>query len=162
MKESNLNTTIANAFLKLNFGHKISDASPTKKPFDGFAVALNTPFYYESKLVKPLKSFNFNSIEDHQYANLRAIKDNLFSAQSLFFLGAFESRKYYDIYAFDIGLITLLTKNEKNSIIKKELEKIKQEGYTLPVKRENNKYVTDFSSLLEKVVTIDVWNYIFS
>ena len=129
MKEKDLNSIINRSFSQYGFSHKIADGIggiSVQNPFDGFSVMHNLPWYWESKLLKGYKAFNFKKIEDHQIENLLKIKNGLGNnCCSLIILGVFEPRQYFDIFFFDISYIVKLM-NKKKSILKKELLELKK------------------------------------
>lgn len=165
MKENQLNTIINNSIKTKGFSHKIADprgGSGIQNPFDGFSVMGEQNIYFESKLLKPLKSFNFNSIEEHQEKNLNLIKQHNKENICLYFVGAFEPRKYLYIFVLDSELISFLKKEGKNSILKKEFTSIIEYNKMIIVEKIKGKYFFDPSFIFEKRVTVSYWREIFS
>ena len=110
--------------------------------------------YIESKLLKGYRAFNFNLIRPHQLSNLMQIycmaldfhnSSNIFP---LIVVGIWESRKYFDVYFFNIELIRELKKQGKKSILKKEFLKLREQGMYLPIKNE----VIDVKKIGEKII----------
>jgi len=163
MKESNLNTIITNGLKELGFAHKISDpvgGTGSQLPFDGFAICLGEAIYFESKMLKPLKAWNFNSIEDHQYENLNFIKKEVPSSLCIYPIGAFEPRKYFYLFIFDSELIEYLRESGKKSILKKEFELLIEKKLHLNIQRIDKKYHIDFSSIKSIIVDRQKWEEI--
>lgn len=125
-----------------------------QNPFDGFSVMHNLPWYWESKLLKGYKAFNFKKIEDHQIENLLKIKDGLGdNCYSLIILGVFEPRQYFDIFFFDTGYIMDRIVEGKKSILKKELLEIKEnEKYKKIIRIENKYWIEETQTVPWKVV----------
>lgn len=170
MLERDLNTTIRNGFENIldkeYFSHKIADGMggiSIQNPFDGFAVIPEGHIYWEAKLLKPLKAFNFNVIEDHQYDKLNLIHDTRpDSSITIYPIGAFYPRKYYYLFIFDSELIRYIRSEGKKSVLKKEFTKLLEENLYLDIKRdkETKKYVIDFKDFEEKIITKDKWKNI--
>lgn len=167
MKESQLNTIITKSFRIKGFAHKIADpmgGTGIQNPFDGFAVLLGLNIFFESKLLKPLKAFNFNAIEEHQYANLELIKLLNESNICIYTIGVFEPYKYFYLFIFDHNLIKYLKSMDKKSILKKELLIFIDRGLFLNIvkNKEDKKYIVDLENLKEKMITIDTWEETFN
>jgi hypothetical protein len=149
MKESDLNTILTRSIkLNSNFGHKLSDQSYDQKPFDGFGIINKKPAYFESKLLKnDIKAFNFNLIEDHQFANLNVISEHLNELPHYTFisLGIWIPRKIFYVFFFDINFFKEVKESGKNSFLKKELLDWIEEKKFIPVSNteiNNKKYKT--------------------
>lgn len=119
MKETDLNRIIFNTIEHYGgFAHKISDASPTQKPFDGVAAYQGNYWNIESKLIKgDLTSFNFNLLEDHQIRNLTTIQKVTDSKniKCVVAVGYYVPRKLFGMFLIDIGVITLAKEKGINS-----------------------------------------------
>jgi len=142
MNEQQLNTIINNSFKKIGFSHKIADpvgGMGVENPFDGFSILPGKPVYWESKLLKGYKAFNFQLIKQHQYDNLIVIKNLLPDSYCLIFVGVFVPYKYFDLYAFDIEFIKYLREEKhKKSILKKELYEYKRINRYAEIKKDKN------------------------
>jgi len=162
MDEKELNRDIGKRFrLREYFVHKLSDdagsfVSTSKKPFDLFAVTKDIIFYGEGKLIKGgYSSFNFNRIEDHQIKNLTDISTFKHSnIISCVYVGFWESRKIYNVLFIDIDLINYLIKNNKKSILKKELLILDESGYLNKIKK------FDIDNIRSRLLTIEKWKEI--
>ena len=143
MLERDLNRIIVSSFGKDTFSHKISDdagsfTGTSKRPFDWMAVYGGVCYYGESKLLKPLKSLNFNIIEHHQIEALSKIADQSHDAENvlpIFTIGAWESRKYFYVFVLHVNLIRTLKQLGINSILKKQLQLLIDEQRYLPVEK---------------------------
>lgn len=148
MVESDLNSIITKTFNEDpegSWAYKPADPrgqfaySSQEIPFDLFAASSEGNLYFwESKLIKnQYSAFSFNSIREHQYANLLKLNkifkpfDNIFC---IIVLGIWIPRKSFDLMFFDIELIDHLRQNSK-SIKKKELKEIKEKGSFLSIKK---------------------------
>lgn len=163
MKEKDLNTIITNGFKEIGMAHKISDPMGGvggQLPFDGFSVCLQNVIFFESKIIKPLKAWNFNSIEDHQYDNLNFIKKEKSDTLCLYTIGAFEPRKYFYLFVFDSSLVKYLREQGKKSILKKEFENLMSNSLLLNISRKDKKYNIDFSNLLSIIIDKEKWEAI--
>lgn len=110
MKETDLNRIIFSSFSSYGgFSHKISDASPTQKPFDGIAAYQGRFWNIESKLIKDnFTSFNFSKIEDHQVFNLSLISKNVAeNISNIVIVGYYVPRKLFGCFLFSIESILL-------------------------------------------------------
>ena len=157
MKETVLNTIIKNSFINANgWGYKIPDPSQTDiigrktngisifktgiRPFDGVAVLYQKTIFWEAKLLKGYKSFNFNLIREHQISNLFAISRNKgtrdINIYPLIIVGIWEPHKYFDLYFFHIDYIINLQKRDKNSILKKEFMELKNKQLFLSIRKK--------------------------
>lgn len=134
MKESDLNSIIANSFreggwfaFKIPDPHSSSAKTSSQLPFDGFALYDEGAFYWESKLMKgDYRAFPFSSIQPHQLSNLSLIgrvakESGLTFVRSCVMLGVWKSRDYFDLYAFDMGYIIDAMEKGSKSILKKDL-----------------------------------------
>ena len=139
MKESDLNRIINKTFNKIGFSHKEPDPSGTevtmtvKRPFDIFCVNNCFIAYIESKLLKGYKAFSFSLLREHQIEGLSKINSvvpkEIYGSYvyAVIAVGVWESRKFFDLYFFDISLILSLINLGKKSISKKELLKLKED-----------------------------------
>lgn len=156
MKEKDLNSIINRSFSRYGFSHKISDpmhGTGIQNPFDGFSVFYDSPWYWESKLLKGYQAFNFKKIEKHQIDNLFFIKQELDHCYSLIILGIYEPRKYFDVLFFDITCIKNLINLNKKSLLKKELLELKEQEYTFPIIRQDGKYwLQNISNISHKIL----------
>lgn len=144
MQEKDLNRILFSSFRRLGgWGFKIPDTprelimrGDAPKPFDGVGVYNNKSYYIESKFSNGLKSFNFNQVKDHQIYHLTEIRKASKDSISFVLLGVWESRKYFDVFCFDIDLINKLKTDLKKSILKKELLKLYDENLFSSIKSE--------------------------
>lgn len=156
VKESDLNTIIVRTLKKQGgLAHKISDQSSSKKPFDYFAACNGFILYGESKLLKGYKSFNFSNIRHHQIEALKQAKESAISVDprkilSVISVGVWSSRKFFDVFFIDIGVILNLMGEGKNSILKKELLCLKN-GAHPPFKIVRG-LVEDMENLPDRVI----------
>lgn len=148
MLEKDLNSIIVKSFEKEgDFAYKIPDppkmvaTSSAERPFDWFSMGKVT-YFAESKLVKPYKAWNFNSISDHQWKNIGLI-DSLskrFNLQSvvrgIFVLGVWVKYKETSLYFFEYDTIKKAREAGKKSFKMKELLRLKELGMnTLVIKK---------------------------
>lgn len=159
MKESQLNTIISNSLKTIGWAYKISDpmgGTGIQNPFDGFGVYNKYSIYWEAKLLKSYQAFNFKKIESHQLKNLIDINNILLNnCYTIIVLGIFESRKYFDVYFFDIKYIDKLIKNNKKSVLKKELLELKKQDMYLPIFRDKKLkkyYIDNIHNIYNKVI----------
>ena len=165
MKESQLNTIINNSLKQHGFSHKISDGIggiSVQNPFDGFAVIGKNNIYFESKLIKPLKAFNFNIIEEHQIENMSLIKKQNPENVCIYTVGFYEPRKYFYLLIFDHVLIEKLLNIGRKSILKKELTILINRGIYYKIERIGNKYCICFNDIRDNIVTTTIWEEIFN
>ena len=143
MVEKDLNRIITFSFRESGgMSHKISDDAgnfmgTSKKPFDWLSVYNGFSYYGESKLLKPLKAFNFSIIEPHQYSALCQIVDqgNPNFSIPVFTIGAWEANKYFYIFVFHASLIRELRDTDINSILRKNLLSLIDKGKYLRVQK---------------------------
>lgn len=128
MKESDLNRIVFSSIRSLadnTFSEKISDASPTQKPFDGIACFENAYWNIESKLIKgEFTSFNLKKVEDHQIRNLQNIRIQMrgqSGVKSIVLVGYYVPRKLFGFFLFDIDVIIELLSKDIFSIKKKDI-----------------------------------------
>lgn len=140
MLEKDLNSIIVKSFQRSgDFAYKIPDPqkseiyTSTERPFDWFSMGKIT-YFAESKLVKPYKAWNFNTIKDHQWKNIGLI-DTLskhFNLQEfvkgVFVLGVWIAYKETSIYFFDYETIKKAKEAGKKSFKKKDLLRLKELG----------------------------------
>lgn len=154
MKESDINTIIVNSFGENDkyFSYKIPDPPKsvariaTERPFDGFTVR-SKPIYFETKLLKGYQAFSFSLIKDHQLRNLDIIKRTNNEVESIIILAVWESRKYLDIYMFDILFILNRIRLGDKSVLKKELLSL-EDKYSIKVKNK----LFDAEEALSKII----------
>jgi hypothetical protein len=165
MKESDLNRIINNGFKKIGFSHKISDpmgGMGVQNPFDGFSAVNSDIIFWEGKLIKSYKAFNFKAIEEHQIKNLLFLKTNT-SCISVIILGVFESRKYFDVYFFDIELIQWLKHEQlKKSFLKKELLKFRENLLHLSIYRDEGKYEIGIDQYKSVIINYNIFRQLFN
>jgi len=161
VKERDLNSIINRSFKKLGFSHKIADpmgGSGIQNPFDGFSVFNGLPWYWESKLIKNgYHSFNFKSIEDHQFSNLSKISTDLKDkCYTLIILGIYLKYKYFEVMMFDVYYIMNLISKGKNSLLQKELLKIRDKGYVSQIQNiDGEKVLTNLENLESRIIFKD-------
>lgn len=154
MDEKVLNRDINRTFNEHGWSHKLSDPPKAvattfgKNPFDGFSVVGGKHLYWESKLLKGYQAFPFARIRDHQIEALTKIKAASPEAHAWIIVGVWESRKLYDLYFFDICSINYLIERGDKSVKKKELLRLHNEGWSLPVVKKT----FDVQSLWEKII----------
>lgn len=169
MKESNLNTIIQKSLNRVAWGFKIPDpmhGTGIQNPFDLVGVYNHKPLYIESKLIKQeYTSFNFNRIEDHQIRNLTFLKSYLPDSLCLIAVGYYVPRKLFDVFFFDIDTILNLKSQGINSLKKKNMLQLHQDGLYLPIEYEKIEvgdgikrvqYLQNFTNLEDKVVTYEM------
>lgn len=162
MKESDLNRIITNSVNDIGFAYKIPDPSKTiaasgstvKRPFDIFCVNPFFTAYIESKMLKGYKAFNFKHIREHQLKSLLDIrysvpKQYLKYVFSLIAVGVWESRKYFDVYFFDINAIKILIDFGIKSILKKEFKALKESNKYLEIHKNK---IVGLSNLKNKII----------
>lgn len=168
MEEKCLNTLIKNNFERYGFAYKIPDPQPNKfgqmtsikRPFDIFACILGKNIYMENKMQNNgYKSFNYeNKLEDHQKDALHKIKHDNHNNVCLVGLGVWERYKTFELLLFDYQLIDYLKSNlNKNSLLKKELIKLKQNEYAISITKKK----FDVESIFSKIITIDIYKKLF-
>lgn len=141
MKEKDLNTIINNSFKTLGaFSHKIADplgGTGIQNPFDGFSVWNSVTYFWETKFQKDYKAFNFNRIEEHQHNSLNLInKQGCKNTKTVIILGIWKSRDFFHVYFFDYDSIKGLKDTGKKSLLKKELESLKEQEKYLEIKKK--------------------------
>jgi hypothetical protein len=139
MKESELNLIIKNTFNENEFCFKIPDGREgiaIQNPFDLFGVIQGRPSYIESKLIKGgIYSFNFDKIEDHQFANLLKIENCIkVPHHCLIAVGFYKPRELKIVMFFDFMYIWNEKQNGRKSFLKKELEVYYNNNMFLPIK----------------------------
>jgi len=159
MKEVDLNRKIKEVFISMKstvfthvtteggWAYKIPDPSKydvyttSKRPFDGVAVRLNNVIFWEAKLVKGYQAFNFKNIKDHQIWNLSAIQNQIINDPKqanifpILIIAIWESRKTYDLYIFHIDCIIKMIEVGDKSILKKDFERLRDDGKFYPLVR---------------------------
>ena len=128
--ESEACTILKNIFIDLGaFAYKIPDPSTEyaitiERPFDMIAVYDNISYYIEVKYLSSIKSFNLQSIKDHQIDNLTKIKILMPDAACWIVLAVKVGRGDKRFYIFeDIEEIAQRRSGKKN-YFKKELESL--------------------------------------
>jgi hypothetical protein len=127
----------------------------TERPFDGFAYTKDFGIVFENKFQKnEIKSFNLkNQIKSHQIENLSKIREITKNWQTkilcIVILGIYFPRKYTELFIFSIDYINNCLKNDKYSILKKELEKMHNENKTIIMKSG----IFDINELIKKVIS---------
>lgn len=164
MQESDLNRIVFSSFRQNNFfAYKIPDppgqvvSSEVKRPFDGFAISDQGVFFLEGKLIKGnYSSFNFSILETHQIYSLNLI--NSIQVQypnkicyPLVYVAWWVSRQIFDVAFFDMGVIKQLQDSGKNSLIKKEILRLKDKGLFIPIKKQ----VLDINQIIYRIITIE-------
>lgn len=180
MVERDLNSIITYSFKGQHpeevSGQKVPDpmhGTGRQNIFDSFYITpWNLTYYIEAKLIKSdLGSLNFNKIEDHQYRELRIIRNNTEHIQEyikpVIAAGWYVPRKIFEVLFIHINLIEhLKTKLNKNSIVKKELKQIYEYGLftkILSKKIEGKKgYKKYFDPKMIKIMTTSDWEKIFN
>lgn len=77
LKEKDIQADICSRIRKMGgFVHKISDFSPTYKPYDFFGAYATNPFFIELKKCDAGKSLGFSTFQTHQIAALKATHEN--------------------------------------------------------------------------------------
>lgn len=110
----------------------------SKRPLDLVGDFEKRLFFIESKLIKGFSAFNFNRIEDHQSKNLTALK-KISSSQDFIgiFVAFWEPRTRYEFIFLDFELIIYLREKGVNSLHKKVLQKFRDEGYFIKIKKKS-------------------------
>lgn len=164
MLEKDVNRIITNAIKKDGFGFKIGDFATSQgfaseSPFDLFGVLKEGFLYFESKFKRGNGAFNFSKIEDHQIRNLNLIKKLQPTAITLYPIGAYEPRKYFNVFLLDSPLVPYLQSKEKKSILKKEFLRLIELEMFIPIIRnkEKKEYEINLTNFLDKVITIEFW-----
>jgi penicillin-binding protein-related factor A (putative recombinase) len=156
MREADLNTSIQNILNRGGWAYKIPDPpqavakQSSKRPFDGLALSKGLTVAWESKLLKGgYQSFNYaNKVEPHQWENLMRIHSE--GGQAIIVLGIWEQRKFLDILVFDASCLERRMREEKSSLWKKPLERLKEAGHSINIlgKREDDLTWTDVFGLV--------------
>jgi penicillin-binding protein-related factor A (putative recombinase) len=139
VKESQLNTIINNNLKGEGFSHKISDfreGAGVQNPFDGFSVFAGRSWYWETKLLRGYRAFNFKEIKPHQLENLTVIKLNNICAECLVIVGVFCPYKFLDLLLFDIDYINFHISVGKKSVLKYQLLRYKEQNCYIPIKKK--------------------------
>ena len=144
MNETVLNRIIKENLNKKNWGHKIADSSNsiqmTQNPFDGFGYTEQFGINWESKLIKnDYAAFNIlNQLKPHQIMHLSKIREitKNWKTQVLNIVtfGIYFPRKYIEIFSFSIDFINKCIKEERTSILKKELIQMHEKEMGIIVK----------------------------
>jgi hypothetical protein len=167
MTEKDLNRTLVSSVEALGgWSWKIPDPSLAEirngtgqRPFDSFGYSNNFFFTFEAKFLRGYQAFNFGMIKSHQFENLSKIKSITasFSEKSgipfytPIVLGIWESRKFFDIFFFDIQYIIDLRDAGNTSIKKKELEALKSQNKYLELKKD----FIDLNKIPEVIIYAD-------
>jgi hypothetical protein len=132
------------------FGQKMPDPSYQElmrgappRPYDMYYVLLGQCVHLEAKFLPGYQCFALDKVEDHQYENLLRIKLNASlappgSIEAIVAVAVWEPRKIYDIFFFDILLLSRL-RDEMKSIKKKELLALKALNKCLTVSKDDIK-----------------------
>lgn len=162
MKEKELNSIVVNSFQSQGlFAYKIPDPpqmvaqTSSKRPFDCFACTPENSWYIESKFSNGITSIPFNSVREHQYEALLNIEEcgDPYTLPVLL-VGFWEPRKFFEVITFRFRFfyelsLTLKTK----SIPKKIVQKIFEDGRTVPIKKKQ----FDIEQLREKMIDGDFY-----
>lgn len=133
MLEKDINGIIRKSFSEQgDYSFKIPDSGSYidgfvthgKSPFDGFAFYKGRFIAFESKYLSSPSAFNLQRIEDHQIDALKKTKQCLDNGIALITLGVKWSPRETRIYAFSNIEEIEERRNNKNNILKKELEKL--------------------------------------
>jgi penicillin-binding protein-related factor A (putative recombinase) len=120
MTEIDVNRIIGNS---CDWRYKIPDAGHGLKPFDGIALFKGNAIYWEAKLLKEVKAFNFTRLEDHQIANLQQVAaQNTPNILPLFLVVVAFGRLDKRLYIFRDMQYIGERKLQKRSILKGEWE----------------------------------------
>jgi len=148
--EAIFNTYLKNSLnlLPSFMSHKMQDLGHGKgiaKPYDLYAEFKNGFMAVEGKKLKNLQSFNFNCFESQQLPSLyHAFCNNHIALVALYI----EIPRHSYMLLFCVSLIIKLIKEQnKNSILKKELEKLVNK-YSFPLKKK----LFDLSNYQEKII----------
>lgn len=157
MNEAQVNTIITRTLNNKYWGYKIPDPQgqfapmAVKRPFDGFGMFPDSPFYYETKLIKGgYKALSFSRIEEHQIESLLKIRSLKLDANCVVIACVWEPRKIFELYVLDIILMVHLIDSGKKSILKKEFLELKEKGYAIPIKKKE----FDIDLLVEKIIYV--------
>jgi hypothetical protein len=130
------------------WGYKIVDATAdevrsgraVERPFDDIGFRHDFDYAFEAKFLKGYQAFSFDMIKEHQIFHLNDIKTRLgkrpFPIYTVFPLGIWESRKFFDVIFFDVSFIQERIARGDKSVKKKELLEIKASGKFLEIKSE--------------------------
>ncbi|MDA3854610.1 MAG: hypothetical protein PF569_00015 [Candidatus Woesearchaeota archaeon] len=166
MEEKDFNGLMSKVFNQYGFSYKIPDPqvnkygiiADTKRPFDIFACVLGKNIYIENKFLNNgYASFPFSRLEDHQRSSLIKIKKDRKQNETLVGVGFWKRYGYYTFMVMDYSLIEYLERLGKKSILKKEQIVLLDKGYMIPI----NKKEFDPKLVIDKNLTIEVWNNIF-
>lgn len=125
-----------------------------KRPLDLIGVLLGKSFFIESKFIKGLSAFNFSRIEEHQDKNLTNLVSLLSDTDYVgVFVAFWEPRTRFEFIYLDYALILYLRENGVNSIHKKTLQKLKDAGYFIEIKKK----FFDLKILQEKKINEEVF-----
>lgn len=108
-----------------------------KRPFEGFYIAPDFVMALEVKLLKDYAAFNFNKIRPHQIENLTRIHAVNPDVLTLIILGIWIPRKVIELFFFHIDFINRLRATGKNSLHKRELIDLIDEGRTLQIIKQS-------------------------
>lgn len=163
MEEANLNTAIKN-LVEAGGGWAQKWPDPpkavammsTERPFDGSGVIGGFHFSWEGKFDKGYSAFNFNRVADHQYLNLEKIVAN--GGNGWVVLGVWESRKFFDVFVFDVRLLSSKKREGKKSFLKKELLALKEAGWFTPLLRGRGATPALFEELQQKFINEETFD----
>jgi len=150
--EAIFNTYLKNSLnnLPTHFSYKLGDSGfvgnkSIAKPYDLYAHFKNGFMAVEGKKTKGLQSFNFNWFEPQQLPSLQQVYGNNHIALVALYI---EIPRHSYMLLFCVSLIIKLIKEQnKNSILKKELEKL-VDKYSFPLKKK----LFDLSNYQEKII----------
>jgi hypothetical protein len=140
------------------FEHKMQDPTyqelmrgASLRPYDMYYVLLGQCVHLEAKFLPGYQCFALDRVEDHQYENLLKIKLQSTLAppgaiEAIVAVAVWEPHKVYDVFFFDILLLSRL-RDEMKSIKKKELLALKTLGRCLTVSKNDIK-MEDVSEVL--------------
>lgn len=143
MEESDLNRRIKNSINDAGgHGEKLPDppqssaTSSSQRPYDGYGVLNGFFLSWEGKFdYDKYQSFNYAArVKDHQWDNLLLDAKNGVNAWVIY--GVWISRKFFDVFTFDVTLLDRLRKEGKPSFWGKELLEFKERGLYLNIMRK--------------------------
>lgn len=149
MHEKDFTTTLSKAVkARGGFCNKMPDPGFAElkrgappRPYDLYYVLLGRCVHLEAKFLPGYGCFALDRVEDHQYDSLLKIKLNAALAppgviESVVAVAIWEPRKVYDVFFFDIQLLSNLRDSMK-SISKKTLLALKTLGRCLTVEKDD-------------------------
>lgn len=149
MQEKDFTTLVCKSVTtRGGFAHKMPDPpfseimrGAPRRPYDLFYVLLGKSVHLEAKFLKGYDRFALDRVEDHQYDNLMRVKDNAALAPagvilSVVAVAVWEPRKIYDVFFFDISLLSSLRMKTK-SLSKKTMLGLKALGSCLTIQHSD-------------------------